>query len=163
MGRPLRTLLERVPQSLSIATKRRAASACSSGMTAQGMTVLGATTLGAAGSADCSGALSFAGHIFRTRLTAVRMVVRAWSFATGLVRINSAPRRKAVGRPAPAIDDGDRNGCCRCCRDGNVEISLAAGSFSQIDQHQVEAVRSVGNGRSVEERRKLPTSLPEHP
>src|SRR5208283_5813603 len=87
--------------------------------------------LGTAGLAASAGTLSLAGTSFRRRLTAVRMVVRAWSFATGLVRINSAPRRKAVGRPARPSTMAIGIGLLLLFpRRQTSKISLAAGRFS---------------------------------
>jgi hypothetical protein len=69
---------------------------------------------------------------FRIRPTAVRMVLRAWSFATGLVRISSAPRRKAVGSPARPSTIAMGIGLWPFFpRRQTSKISLAAGRFSQ--------------------------------
>src|SRR6266404_2135585 len=73
-----------------------------------------------------------AGSSFRTRLTAVRMVVLAWSLATGLVRISSAPRRNAVGSPARPSTMAMGTGLVPSWeRRQTSKINLAAGRFSQ--------------------------------
>ena len=96
------------------------------------MAALVLTELGAGALAVGSGTFSFAGTSFRRRLTAVRMVLRAWSFATGLVRISSAPRRKAVGRPARPSTMAMGTGLLPPFpRRQTSKISLAAGKFSQ--------------------------------
>src|SRR5882672_12222371 len=72
------------------------------------------------------------GSSFRTRLTAVRIVVLAWSLATGLVRISSAPKRKAVGSPARPSTIAIGTGLVPSCeRRQTSKISFAAGRFSQ--------------------------------
>src|SRR5882724_2468220 len=92
------------------------------------------------GIADCAtsaGVLSHgwivrAGSSFRTRLTAVRIVVLAWSLATGLVRISSAPRRNAVGSPARPSTMAMGTGLVPSWeRRQTSKIILAAGRFSQ--------------------------------
>src|SRR5712692_6123260 len=73
-----------------------------------------------------------AGSSFRTRLTAVRMVVLAWSLATGLVRISSAPRRNAVGSPARPSTMAMGTGLVPSWeRRQTSKINFAAGRFSQ--------------------------------
>src|SRR6266849_2944214 len=92
---------------------------------------------GIAGCATSAGVLSKgwmvrAGSSFRTRLTAVRMVVLAWSLATGLVRISSAPRRNAVGSPARPSTMAMGTGLVPSWeRRQTSKINFAAGRFSQ--------------------------------
>ena len=90
---------------------------------------------------SAGGTLSACVDSFRlTRPTAVRIVLRAWSLATGLVRISSAPRRKAVGRPARPSTMAMGTGCCRPFRvTANVKDQLGGRQIFAIDQHQIEA------------------------
>ena len=93
---------------------------------------LAVPVLGTVALAGCAPTFSFAAASFRTRLTAVRIVLRAWSFATGLVRISSAPSRNAVGRPARPSTMAMGTGLLPFFpRRQTSKISLAAGKFSQ--------------------------------